>query len=190
MAVPKAAEYDGIEWFNGKKIATSYPKTLTEFFKKNNVEAELHSISGSVEIAPSIGLADGICDLVSSGSTLLVNGLREVCTVMDSQAVLVTRKTISNEARDILESLVFRLKSVIAARQYKYILLNCPQSKVEEVSEILPGMKSPTIMPLAEKGWVSIHSVIKEDDFWSVIGKLKEAGAEGILVLSIDQMIR
>jgi len=189
LAVPKTFEYTTIEDFRGKRVATSYPKILAEFFAANSITADIHPISGSVEIAPSIGLADAVCDLVSSGSTLFSNGLREVETVMDSEAVLISRRDIGAASKDILNKLLFRIRSVNASSQNKYILLNAPVAAVEEITKILPGMKSPTVMPLAEEGWVSIHSVIGEQDFWEVVTELKASGAEGILVLSIDQMI-
>lgn len=190
IAVPKSFEYSGTEDFSGKRIATSYPTILGEFLASRSVAADIHQISGSVEIAPSIGLADAVCDLVSSGSTLFSNGLREVETVMNSEAVLIARLGLNEGLSAILDKLLFRIRSVNAASQNKYILLNAPREKVSEITAILPGMKSPTIVPLAESGWVSIHSVISEHDFWEVVDSLKRAGAEGILVLSIDQMIR
>jgi len=190
LAVPKNIEYNALPDLGGMRIATSYPNILTRFFSSRSVTADIHEISGSVEIAPSIGLADAVCDLVSSGSTLFSNGLREVETVMNSEAVLIARPALGPELNTILEKLIFRIRSVKAASQNKYILLNAPVDKVEEIARILPGMKSPTTMPLAEPGWVSIHSVINENDFWDVVDSLKLAGAEGILVLSIDQMIR
>jgi len=189
LAVPKTFEYTTIEDFRGKRVATSYPKILAEFFASNSITADIHPISGSVEIAPSIGLADAVCDLVSSGSTLFSNGLREVATVMDSEAVLISRRDIGAASKDILNKLLFRIRSVNASSRNKYILLNAPVAAVKEITKILPGMKSPTVMPLAEEGWVSMHSVIGEQDFWEVVTELKAAGAEGILVLSIDQMI-
>jgi ATP phosphoribosyltransferase len=190
LAVPKDFAYDSVADFAGRRVATSYPKVLSEFFAAQNVNAEIHTISGSVEIAPSIGLADAVCDLVSSGSTLFTNGLREVETVMDSEAVLIARKNLDGELRTILEKLLFRLKAVKAARQNKYILLNAPNNKLDEITRLLPGIKSPTVMPLAEPGWCSVHSVINENDFWELVERLKTVGAEGILVLSIDQMIQ
>jgi ATP phosphoribosyltransferase len=190
IAVPKAVEYECVTNFGGKRIATSYPGVLGKYLAERGVAADIHEISGSVEIAPSIGLADAVCDLVSSGSTLFSNGLREVETVMTSQAVLIGRAGLDPERSTLLEKLLFRIRSVIAASQNKYILLNAPSDKVDAISSILPGMKSPTVVPLAESGWVSIHSVISEQDFWEVVDNLKRAGAEGILVLSIDQMIR
>ncbi|MEO7673333.1 MAG: ATP phosphoribosyltransferase [Pyrinomonadaceae bacterium] len=189
LAVPKGFDYQSVEDIQGKRIATSYPRILQNFFDARNVEVEIHEISGSVEIAPSIGLADAVCDLVGSGSTLFSNGLREVETVMHSEAVLIARPDLASNLQTILDQLLFRIRSVNAARQNKYILLNAPTEKAEEIARILPGIKSPTLMPLAEPGWVSIHSVIGESDFWEVVDSLKKAGAEGILVLSIDQMI-
>lgn len=190
LAVPKGFDYTSITDLEGQRIATSYPRILQNFFDSKRVNVDIHEISGSVEIAPSIGLADAVCDLVSSGSTLFSNGLREVETVMQSEAVLIARPDLSAELAAVLDQLLFRIRSVMAARENKYILLNAPLDKVEEIARILPGMKSPTMMPLAEPGWTSIHSVISEHDFWEVVDNLKRAGAEGILVLSIDQMIR
>ena len=190
LAVPKNFEYRSISDLDGKRVATSYPRILQNFFDSKRVKVDIHEISGSVEIAPSIGLADAVCDLVSSGSTLFSNGLREVETVMQSEAVLIARPDMSAELTAILDQLLFRIRSVMAARENKYILLNAPLDKVDAIARILPGMKSPTMMPLAEPGWTSIHSVISEHDFWEVVDNLKRAGAEGILVLSIDQMIR
>ena len=190
IAVPRSFDYSGLSDLAGKRIATSYPRLLRDHLASHNVTADIHEISGSVEIAPSIGLADAVCDLVSSGSTLFSNGLREVETVLQSEAVLIARSGIDAERSAILDKLLFRIRSVNAAEQNKYILLNAPKDKVEEIASILPGMKSPTVLPLAEPGWVSIHSVIGEQDFWEVVDNLKRAGAEGILVLSIDQMIR
>ncbi len=190
LAIPKGTAYASISDFEAKRIATSYPRILQDFFDSKHVKVDIHEISGSVEIAPSIGLADAVCDLVSSGSTLFSNGLREVETVMQSEAVLIARADLNQNLTAILEKLIFRIRSVKAARQNKYILLNAPLDKVDKIARILPGMKSPTMMPLAEPGWTSIHSVIGESDFWEVVDSLKRAGAEGILVLSIDQMIR
>jgi ATP phosphoribosyltransferase len=189
LAVPKSFEYNGLQDLNGKRIATTYPQILGKFFAENNVEAIIHTISGSVEIAPSIGLADAVCDLVSSGSTLFSNGLCEVETVIDSEAILISGTNLEPELKIILDKLMFRINSVNAAKQNKYILLNAPNNKIDEISSLIPGIKSPTILPLAERDWSSIHSVIGESDFWEVVEKLKLAGAEGILVLSIDQMI-
>ena len=189
LAVPKAFDYGSVADIAGKRIATSYPRILQKFFDSMQVAVEIHEISGSVEIAPSIGLADAVCDLVGSGSTLFSNGLREVETVMQSEAVLIARTGLVPDLQKVLDQLLFRIRSVSAAGRNKYILLNAPTDKVEEIARILPGIKSPTLMPLAEPGWVSIHSVIGESDVWEVVDSLKKAGAEGILVLSIDQMI-
>jgi ATP phosphoribosyltransferase len=189
LAVPKSFEYKNLQDLSYKKIATTYPNILGEFFRDNNVNAEIHTISGSVEIAPSIGLADAVCDLVSSGSTLFTNGLKEVETVLNSQAVLISRLNLETDLQSILNKLIFRIKAVNAAKQNKYILLNAPNEKLDEIIALLPGMKSPTVLPLAEKNWSSVHSVIKENDFWEVVETLKNKGAEGILVISIDQMI-
>jgi ATP phosphoribosyltransferase len=190
IAVPKTFGYHELRDLDGRRIATSYPRILGEFFSSRSINADIHEISGSVEIAPSIGVADAVCDLVSSGSTLFSNGLTEIETVMASEAVLIRRPNLNEELSTILDTLIFRIRSVKAAGQNKYILLNAPEEKVRDISAILPGMKSPTVVPLAEPGWVSIHSVISEHDFWEVVDSLKRAGAEGILVLSIDQMIR
>jgi ATP phosphoribosyltransferase len=189
MAVPKNVNYTGPEYFQGKKIATSYPNTLAQFLKKNNVQAEIHEISGSVEIAPKIGLADGICDIVSSGSTLFKNGLKEVESFLKSEAVLIRSKRLDAELEEILERLVFRIRSVLEAKNSKYILMNVPNDKIDEVTRLLPVLKSPTVMPLAMKGWSSLHTVIKEDTFWEVIDRLKVAGAQGILVIPIEKMV-
>ena len=189
LAIPKTEEYAGIEWFNGKKIATSYPVILKDFLDKNNVKADIHVISGSVEIAPGIGLADAIFDIVSSGSTLVSNRLKEVEVALYSEAVLVAPQELSAEKQAILEEMIFRMESVERAKDKKYILLNAPNDKIEEITSILPGMRSPTVTPLAENGWSSLHSVIAESDFWEIIGKLKAAGAQGILVVPIEKMI-
>jgi ATP phosphoribosyltransferase len=189
LAIPKEEKYTGPGYFMNKKIATSYPKILSDFLKKNNISAEIEEISGSVEIAPGIGLADGICDIVSSGSTLLTNGLHEVETILRSQAVIIGNKTLDTEKTKILESLIFRIRAVKNAKENKYILLNAPESAIKKICDILPGMKSPTIVPLVEKGWCSLHSVVKEDEFWERINQLREAGAEGILVIPIEKMI-
>ncbi|PIF05647.1 MAG: ATP phosphoribosyltransferase [Draconibacterium sp.] len=189
LAIPKNMEYNGIEFFNHKKIATSYPATLQKFFDENEIKAEIHVITGSVEIAPGIGLADAIFDIVSSGSTLVSNRLKEVEVVLKSEAVLVANPNLSAEKKEMLDELIFRLESVQRAKGKKYILLNSPNEKITEIAALLPGMKSPTIVPLAQEGWSSMHSVIEEDDFWEVIGKLKKAGAEGILVIPIEKMI-
>jgi ATP phosphoribosyltransferase len=189
LAIPKEETYSGLQFFMNKKIATSYPKLLSDFFKSNNIIAEIEEISGSVEIAPGIGLADAVCDIVSSGSTLLTNGLREVETVLKSQAVIIANNNIDDEKKKKLELLLFRIRAVKNAKENKYILLNAHESAISRISEILPGMKSPTILPLMEKGWYSLHSVVKEDTFWESINQLKEAGAEGILVIPIEKMI-
>jgi ATP phosphoribosyltransferase len=189
LAIPKEDSYDGPEYFMNKRIATSYPGLLSEYLKKEGITAEIEELSGSVEIAPGIGLADAICDIVSSGSTLMTNGLREVKTILKSQAVIIGNKYLSEEKMLILERLLFRIRSVKSAKENKYILLNAPESAVPEISRILPGMKSPTILPLAEKGWCSLHSVVQEDEFWERIDQLRKAGAEGILVIPIEKMI-
>lgn len=189
LAVPKEVDYESLAYFNGKKIATSYPNTLSDFLKRENLDAEIHEISGSVEIAPGIGLAHGIFDIVSSGSTLFKNGLKEVYKVLESQAVLLAQPGLSAEKKALLDQLVFRIKAVLEARSNKYILLNAPERSLDVICSLLPGMKSPTIIPLREKGWVSMHSVVNENKFWEVIGKLKEAGAEGILISPIEKMI-
>ena len=189
LAIPKEDKYSGPSYFKGRKIATSYPRLLSEYLEKNSIKAEIEEISGSVEIAPGIGLADAVCDIVSSGSTLMTNGLREVTTILKSQAVIIGNKYLSEEKKDILEKLLFRIRAVKSAKENKYILLNAPESSVKEICRILPGMKSPTILPLAEKGWCSLHSVVKEDEFWERIDQLKKAGAEGILVIPIEKMI-
>ncbi|MFT7449460.1 MAG: ATP phosphoribosyltransferase [Patescibacteria group bacterium] len=178
-----------MSYFEGKRIATSYPNTLQSYLTKNKVNAEIHTISGSVEIAPNIGLADGICDVVSSGSTLFKNGLRETQVLLKSEAVLVKSLNLSKEKEQILSKLLFRMQAVLRAKNTKYILMNVPESKAEAVAKILPVLKSPTILPLAEKGWCSMHSVIEESKFWDVIDELKEAGAEDILVVPIDKMV-
>lgn len=189
LAIPKDAEYNGSNWFSGKKIATSYPGILSDYLKKNAIKANIHVISGSVEIAPGIGLSDAIFDIVSSGSTLVGNRLKEVEVVMQSEALLIGHTKLTKEKQDILSELIFRIDAVQAAEGKKYILLNIPNDKLGEISKLLPGMKSPTVMPLAEEGWSSVHSVIEEKRFWEVIGKLKALGAEGILVIPIEKMI-
>jgi ATP phosphoribosyltransferase len=189
LAIPRNEKYKSVNDLEGKRIATSYPDLLKRFLKKRKVTAEIHEISGSVEIAPGIGLADAICDLVSSGSTLLTNGLREVETVLQSEAVLVANKNLDTVQQRILERLLFRLHAVRKARHNKYILLNAPDAQLPEIIKLIPGMKSPTILPLAQKGWSSVHSVIQEDEFWDSIERLKAAGAEGILVVPIEKMI-
>jgi len=189
LAIPKEENYIGIQYFENKKIATSYPEILSSFFTENNINAQIEKIGGSVEIAPGIGLSDGIFDIISTGSTLLTNGLKEVETVLESEAVLISNIELSGEKKDILKKLLFRINAVKEASESKYILLNAPNENLEKIINILPGMKSPTILPLAESGWSSIHSVIKEDQFWEVIEKLKNEGAQGILVLEIEKMI-
>ncbi|MEN8137872.1 MAG: ATP phosphoribosyltransferase [Bacteroidota bacterium] len=189
MAIPKDADFNGIKWFEGKKLATSYVSTLQDYLDENGINAEIHKISGSVEIAPNIGLADGICDIVSSGSTLFRNGLREVETILKSEAVLVANKNLSPEKQIILDKIVFRLKAVLKGKKSKYILLNVPNNKIDKVSNILPVMKSATVMPLAEEGWSSLHTVIEENKFWEVIDELKQAGAEGILIMPIEKIV-
>jgi len=189
LAVPKEVLSDDSSYFNGKKIATSYPNTLQTYLTKNNIDAEIHVISGSVEIAPNIGLAEGICDIVSSGSTLFKNGLRETQVILKSEAVLAKSNILSTEKQAILNRLVFRIQSVLRAKNTKYILMNVPNDKIEEVSNILPVLKSPTLLPLAEEGWSSLHSVIEESKFWNVIDELKNAGAEGILIVPIDKIV-
>jgi ATP phosphoribosyltransferase len=189
FAVRKEEQYTGPQFLEGKKIATSYPVIVQDYLDKNKVKAEIHEISGSVEIAPGIGLADVVCDLVSSGSTLFMNGLKETETILQSQAVLIKRKALSAEANLILESLLFRIESVKKAKKNKYVLLNAPNDQLSKIISLLPGMKSPTVLPLASPGWSSVHSVIAESDFWEIIEQLKAAGAEGILVIPIEKMI-
>ena len=187
LAVPKTMEYNTISDLNGLKIATTYSTILQDYLNKNNIDAEIHEISGSVEIAPGIGLADAICDLVSSGSTLFTNGLKEVEVILKSEAVLTANKQLSTEKLAILEKLLLRINAVKTAKNNKYILLNAPNNQLKNISSLLPGMKSPTIVPLAEEGWSSVQSVVNENDFWEVIERLKEFGAEGIIVLPIEK---
>ncbi len=189
LAVPKEIEDDSLSYFQGKKIATSYPNTLNSFLLENEINAEIHVISGSVEIAPNIGLADGICDIVSSGSTLFRNGLKETKVILKSEAVLAKSLILGEKKEQILSKLLFRMQAVLRAKNTKYVLMNVPNSKISEVSTILPVLKSPTVLPLAQKGWSSLHSVIDEDKFWDVIDELKNAGAEGILVVPIDKIV-
>jgi len=189
IAIPKEEKYRSLKDFNGKRFATSYPHILSTYLNKNKIKAEIQEISGSVEIAPGIGLADAICDLVSSGSTLFTNGLKEVDVVLKSEAVLISNKKLKKEQQVILEKLLFRINAVRKAKKTKYILLNAPNNKLEAICKILPGVKSPTILPLAEKGWSSVHSVVEEDQFWEIIEKLKLNGAQGILVVPIEKMI-
>lgn len=189
LAIPKDEDYQGVEWFEGKTIATSYPKILKAYLKEKGVRADLHEISGSVEIAPGIGLADAIFDIVSSGSTLVSNRLKEVEIIMQSEALLIANNNLTKEKLEILDELLFRFEAVQAADGKKYVLLNAPKDKLKEIIEVLPGMKSPTVTPLADGDWVSVQSVIAEKHFWEIIGKLKALGAEGILVLPIEKMI-
>ncbi|MBL7560313.1 ATP phosphoribosyltransferase [Olleya sp. YSTF-M6] len=189
VAVPKGASYNSIKDLEGKRIATSYPNTVNQFLDKNGIKANLHIINGSVEIAPNIGLADAIVDIVSSGSTLFKNGLKEAEVILKSEAVLAVSPKISQDNQAILNKLQFRLQSVLKARQSRYVLLNAPNNKVDDIISILPGMKSPTVLPLAKEGWSSIHSVINKNDFWEIIDELKENGAEGILVCPIENMV-
>lgn len=189
VAIPKSVKYSGIQDLNNKRIATSYPNTVNQFLKENNISAQLHIINGSVEIAPNIGLADAIVDIVSSGSTLFKNNLKEVEVLLKSQAVLAVSPKINPEQHDILNKLQFRLQSVLKARQSRYILLNAPNDKLEKIINILPGMKSPTVLPLAETGWSSLHSVINKNEFWEIIDELKANGAESILVCPIENMV-
>ncbi|WP_432672511.1 ATP phosphoribosyltransferase [Flavobacterium sp. SM2513] len=190
LAIPKDEIYTDLNYFQGKRIATSYPKILNNFFAKNNISVLIEEISGSVEIATSIGLADAVFDIVSTGSTLLMNGLKEVETVTKSEAVLISNKNLSQENQVILDKLLFRIKAVREGKRNKYILLNAPNSAIDEICSVLPGMKSPTILPLVEKDWSSLHSVIQEDDYWQIIEQLKNLGAEGILIIPIEKMIR
>ncbi|MDR0536930.1 MAG: ATP phosphoribosyltransferase [Tannerellaceae bacterium] len=189
LAIPKDAEYESPQWFNGKTIATSYPSILADYLQKHQITAEINVISGSVEISPRIGIADAIFDIVSSGSTLLSNQLREVETVMHSEALLISSPNLGKEKEDVLGQLVFRFNAVLAAEGKKYVLLNAPEAAVEEIIKLLPGMKSPTVTPLADKQWVAVQSVIDENRFWDIIGKLKTLGAEDILILPIEKMI-
>ncbi|WP_276876392.1 ATP phosphoribosyltransferase [Chryseobacterium joostei] len=189
IAVPKDIETDDLAYFQGKKIATSYPNTLRNFLEKESITSDIHVISGSVEIAPNIGLADGICDIVSSGSTLFKNGLRETVTLLKSEAVLAQTPELSQDKTVILDKFLFRIKAVLKAKNSKYILMNVPNDKIQKIAEVLPVLKSPTVIPLAEEGWSSIHSVIDEERFWEVIDELKENGAQDILIIPIDKMV-
>lgn len=189
LAIPKDVDYPGLSWFEGRKIATSYPGILERFMQKNGIHADIHVITGSVEIAPGISLADAIFDIVSSGSTLVSNRLKEVEVVMQSEALLIGNKNLSDEKKAILEEFLFRIDAVKAAEDKKYVLMNIPTDKLEEIIKVLPGMKSPTVMPLAQEGWSSVHTVLDQKCFWEIIGKLKSLGAEGILVLPIEKMI-
>lgn len=189
LAIPKDENYSGLTYFNNRRVATSYPRILGDFFNRQNLVADIEEIGGSVEIAPGIGLADGIFDIVSTGSTLLMNGLKEVEVVTTSEAVLISNKNLNERKKAILNKLLFRIKAVRNSSENKYILLNAPNEAVSKISLILPGIKSPTILPLAQKGWSSMHSVVKEDKFWGIIDQLKSLGAEGILVVPIEKMI-
>ncbi|GGA91343.1 ATP phosphoribosyltransferase [Puia dinghuensis] len=189
VAVGRSEQYDGVDFLHGKKIATTYPVLVQQFLDKNSIKAEIHEISGSVEIAPGIGLADAIVDLVSSGSTLFMNGLKEVETVLKSQAVLIRNEQLGARQQQLLEKFLFRIRAVKKARNNKYVLLNAPNDKLPEIIRLLPGMKSPTVLPLAEAGWSSVHSVLSENDFWDIIEQLKDAGAQGILVVPIEKMV-
>ena len=189
LAIPKAIEYPGVEWFNGKKIATSYPFILKKFMKEKGISTDIHVITGSVEISPGIGLADGIFDIVSSGSTLVSNNLREVEVVMKSEALLIGNKQMDDEKKAILKEMLFRFAAVRQAEDKKYVRMNAPKARLQEIIEVLPGLKSPTIIPLADEEWCSVHAVLDQKRFWEIIGKLKELGAQGILVTPIEKMI-
>lgn len=189
LAIPKDIDYKGVEWFQGKKIATSYPHILKKFLDEHHINAEIHVITGSVEISPGIGLADGIFDIVSSGSTLVSNNLREVEVVMQSEALLIGNKNLSDEKRATLDEMLFRFKAVKDAEDKKYVRMNAPKAHLEEIINVLPGLKSPTIIPLADEDWCSVHTVLDQKRFWEIIGKLKEMGAQGILVTPIEKMI-
>ena len=189
LAIPKKIDYTGLKWFDGKKIATSYPNILRNFMKKNGVNADIHVITGSVEISPGIGLADGIFDIVSSGSTLISNNLAEVEVVMKSEALLIGNWNMDEQKHQILNEMLFRFEAVRSAQDKKYVMMNAPKDKIDAITEVLPGIKSPTIIPLADENWCSIHTVLDEKRFWEIIGKLKELGAQGILVTPIEKMI-
>jgi ATP phosphoribosyltransferase len=189
IAVPRGTAYNNNSWLEGKKIATSYVKIVADFLQKNNINAEIHEISGSVEIAPSIGLADAIVDIVSTGSTLLSNGLQEVAPILQSEAVIIGNKNLDEATKQLLGKMLFRINAVLTARTKKYILLNAPNNKLNDILALLPGMRSPTVLPLATEGWSSVHTVADENDFWNMIDKLKANGAEGILVVPIEKMI-
>lgn len=189
LAIPKAVDYQGVEWFNGKKIATSYPGILRKFMQEKGIDINIHVIQGSVEIAPGIGLADGIFDIVSSGSTLVSNNLKEVEVVMQSEALLIGNPNLDSEKKEILEQLLFRIESVLIADGKKYVRMNVPKSQLAQIAKVLPGLKSPTIIPLADEDWCSVHSVLDEKQFWEIVGQLKALGAEGILVTPIEKMI-
>ena len=189
IAVPKSESYESLEDLNGKRIATSYPVILEKYLQEHGVKADIHILSGSVELAPSIGMADAIFDIVSSGSTLISNGLKEVEVIMRSEAVIIANQNLDADIQAILDDLIFRIRSVMAASNNKYILLNAPNENLQKIIDTIPGMKSPTVMPLAESGWSSVHSVLSEKEFWSVIDRLRELGAQGILVIPIEKMI-
>ncbi|MFA4181763.1 ATP phosphoribosyltransferase [Xylanibacter rodentium] len=189
LAIPKDIDYHGIEWFNGKKIATSYPNILRNYLEKNRINTDIHVITGSVEISPGIGLADGIFDIVSSGSTLVSNNLREVEVVMKSEALLIGNKQLNGEKRDILQNMLFRFEAVRNAEDKKYVRMNAPKARLQEIIDVLPGLKSPTVIPLADEEWCSVHTVLDQKRFWEIIGRLKEIGAQGILVTPIEKMI-
>lgn len=189
LAIPKKIDYTGLKWFDGKKIATSYPNILRNFMKKNGINADIHVITGSVEISPGIGLADGIFDIVSSGSTLISNNLAEVEVVMKSEALLIGNWNMDEQKHQILNEMLFRFEAVRSAQDKKYVMMNAPKDKIDAITEVLPGIKSPTIIPLADENWCSIHTVLDEKRFWEIIGKLKELGAQGILVTPIEKMI-
>lgn len=189
LAIPKEINYQGLEWFNGKKIATSYPNILRNFMQEHGIQTDIHVITGSVEISPGIGLADAIFDIVSSGSTLVSNNLREVEVVMKSEALLIGNKAMSAEKRELLDQILFRFKAVKDAEDKKYVRMNAPKARLDEIINVLPGLKSPTIIPLADDEWCSVHTVLDQKQFWEIIGKLKELGAQGILVTPIEKMI-
>ncbi len=189
LAIPKGEDYVDIKWFNGKKIATSYPVILDKYLTENNVKADIHEISGSVEVAPGIGLSDGIFDIVSSGGTLVSNGLKEVAVALESEALLIKTPVLSEEKQEILNELIFRIEAALLCEGKKYLMLNAPTENVDKITEILPGIKSPTVLPLAEEGWTSVHTVIEEKVFWNIVGDLKANGAEGILILPIGKMV-
>lgn len=189
LAIPKEEEYGGLEWFDGKKVATSYPGILSRFMSDRGISADIHVITGSVEISPGIGLADAIFDIVSSGSTLVSNNLREVETVMESEAVIIANRNLSDEKKQILNDMLFRIEAVKNAEDKKYVRMNVPKSRLKEITDVLPGLKSPTVIPLADEEWCSVHTVLDQKRFWEIIGKLKEMGAQGILVTPIEKMI-
>lgn len=189
LAIPKEEEYGGLEWFDGKKVATSYPGILSRFMSDRGISADIHVITGSVEISPGIGLADAIFDIVSSGSTLVSNNLREVETVMESEAVIIANRNLSDDKKQILNDMLFRIEAVKNAEDKKYVRMNVPKSRLKEITDVLPGLKSPTVIPLADEEWCSVHTVLDQKRFWEIIGKLKEMGAQGILVTPIEKMI-